>query len=110
MGLLTGIGRGIGGLLGNDQFLDRLAQAQAFANGDPMTAVTIGARIMDRRGRRDPQGGIASPGPGSARPEPLSSETWWRQVPQPWLWPAADFGAASPRTERDHRLTGQWIA
>lgn len=36
MGFLSGIGAQARGLLGSDAFLDRLAQAQAFANRDAM--------------------------------------------------------------------------
>jgi hypothetical protein len=49
MGLLTSFGKHVKGLLGDDAFFDRLAQAQAFANGDPATAATIGAEIRKRK-------------------------------------------------------------
>jgi hypothetical protein len=57
MGLLSGLGKEIKGLLSNEQFFDRLAQAQAFANGDPEAAARIGAGIRRRRpGATSPTG------------------------------------------------------
>jgi hypothetical protein len=53
MGLFSGIGHDIRGLLGRDGFLERLAQAQAFAHGDPLAAARIGEEIRKLRERRD---------------------------------------------------------
>ena len=56
MGLLSGIGAKVRGLLGDDAFLDHLAQAQAFANGDPMSAARIGQDIREWREKHPKQG------------------------------------------------------
>jgi hypothetical protein len=70
MGLLTSFGKHVKGLLGDDAFFDRLAQAQAFANGNPATAARIGADIRRRKQRPEPPGpsALSIPGQGQAQP------------------------------------------
>lgn len=67
MGLLGSLGRKVKGLLGDEQFFGRLAQAQAFANGDPGTAAKIGFALREMQ----PTQGEAETAvaPAAARPE-----------------------------------------
>lgn len=50
MSLFRTIGAKVKGLLGDEQFFDRLARAQAFADGDYLGAAKIGATLRDSKG------------------------------------------------------------
>jgi hypothetical protein len=74
MGLLSGIGAQARGLLGSDAFLDRLAQAQAYARGDPKTAAARTEQVVRewrekfwKDGQTQPNGGARSDFAGGFR-------------------------------------------
>ena len=99
MGLFTSFGKHVKGLLGDDAFADRLAQAQAFANGDPATAAAIGASIRKRR--------AAEHGTTQMSPEEPYAKTQQDYRSQNPIKNRRDYARPSPfdfgRGFRDHR-------